>query len=146
MSVAHSLRGLVARFDRWLDCVFFGAMEVTTLSLPVLWFLLFAPNPVEVSLSAMTTLTVAPAVVGTCRGGYVDVGAWPTPGNLGTMPIRSAYYSLVVGAATFVGVQVQLLSGSPWPGIGVPTLITALALVPVPRLLSRVETLAHIEL
>lgn len=141
----NSDRTLTNRVDRWLDYVFFAGMEVTVLVLPVLWWLLVAAHPAEVSLSAMTTLTVASAAVGTFRGGYVDVGSWPTPGNLGTLPIRSAYYSLVLGVATFVGVQVQLFSGSPWPGIGVPALLAWIALLPLPRVLRGLEAVARVE-
>lgn len=131
-----SLSGLTARIDRWLDHVFFGAMEVTVLVLPVLWFLLVAPNEVEVSLSAMTVLTVAPAVVGTFRGGYVDVGRWPRPGHFGSMPFRMAYYGSVVAVATFTGVQAQLVTGVWWLGIVVPTVVTVVTLAPFPRSLS----------
>jgi hypothetical protein len=133
------------RVERFLDYAFFAAMEVNVLVIPVLWLLLLAAHPAEVSLSAMTTLTVASLVVGVFRGQYVDVGWWPRPGHLATLPVRAAYYGVVVGGATFVGVQAQLLTGSPWPGIGVPVVVSILVLVPFPWLLSRFETLSKAE-
>jgi hypothetical protein len=133
------------RVERFLDYTFFAAMEVNVLVIPVLWLLLVAAHPEEVSLSAMTTLVAASVVVGVFRGRYVDVGWWPRPGHLATLPLRSAYYGAVVGGATYVGVQAQLVTGSPWPGIGVPVVVSALVLLPFPWLLSRFERLARTE-
>jgi hypothetical protein len=140
-----SNRTLIGRIDRFLDYTFFAAMEVNVLVIPVLWLLLVAAHPAEVSLSAMTTLAAASVVVGILRGQYVDVGWWPKPGHLATLPVRAAYYGAVVAGATFVGVQAQLLTGSPWPGIGIPVVVSVLVLVPFPWLLARFETLARAE-
>lgn len=136
---------LLQRFDRWLDHTFFAAMEVNVLVLPVLWFLLVAAHPAEVSLSAMTALVVASVAVGTFRGRYVDVGWWPKPGHFATLPLRAAYYGVVVGAATYVGVQAQLFTGSPWPGVGVPAVVSVAVLWPFPWVLGRIERLARTE-
>lgn len=141
----NSDRTLTQRVDRFLDHAFFAAMEVNVLAIPVLWFLVVAAHPVQVSLSAMTTLVVASAAVGTFRGRYVDVGRWPRPGHLATLPIRSAYYGLVVALATYVGVQAQLFTGSPWPGIGVPSVLSIAVLLPFPWLLARLERLAKVD-
>ena len=137
-----SNRTLMQRIDRYLDHTFFAAMEVNVLVIPVLWLLLVAAHPAEVSLSAMTTLAAASVAVGTLRGRYVDVGWWPKPGHLATLPVRAAYYGVVVGSATYVGVQAQLVTGSPWPGIGVPAVVSVLVLLPFPWFLSRFERLA----
>jgi hypothetical protein len=131
----QSLGRATARIDRWLEHFFFGLMEVLTLAIPTMWLLVAAPNHSAVSLSALVTLAVSSAAVGTFRGGYVDVGWWPRPGHLSTLPIRSAYYSLVLGAATWSGVQVQLATSSTWLGVVVPTLVTVVVLWPFPRLL-----------
>ena len=131
------------RIDRFLDYTFFAAMEVNVLVIPVLWLLLVAAHPEKVSLSAMTTLTAASVVVGAFRGRYVDVGWWPRPGHLATLPLRAAYYGVVVAGATYIGVQAQLFTGSQWPGIGVPIVVTVLVLLPFPWLLSRFEELAQ---
>lgn len=141
----HSGRTLVQRVDRWLDYTFFAAMEVNVLAIPVLWFLVVAAHPAQVSLSAMTTLVVTSAAVGTFRGQYVDVGWWPKPGHLATLPVRAAYYGAVVALATWVGVQVQLFAGSPWPGIGVPTVLSVVVLLPFPWFLTRLERLAKVD-
>jgi hypothetical protein len=137
-----SNRTWIQRLDRFLDYTFFAAMEVNVLVIPVLWLLLVAAHPAEVSLSAMTTLSVASLAVGILRGRYVDVGWWPKPGHLATLPVRAAYYGVVVGVATYVGVAVQLATGSPWPGIGVPAVLSVLVLLPFPWFLSRFERLA----
>ena len=146
MTVAENTgRTLLQRVDRWLDHTFFAAMEVNVLAIPVLWFLLVAAHPAAVSLSAMTTLAVASVAVGTFRGGYVDVGWWPKPGHLATLPVRAAYYGVVVALATWIGVQVQLATGSPWPGVGVPAVVSVGVLLPFPRFLSRFERLAQVD-
>jgi hypothetical protein len=131
------------RIDRFLDYTFFAAMEVNVLVIPVLWLLLVAAHPEEVSLSAMTALAATSVVVGVFRGRYVDVGQWPKPGHLATLPLRAAYYGVVVAGATYIGVQVQLFTGSPWPGIGVPVVVSVLVLLPFPWLRSRFERLAQ---
>jgi hypothetical protein len=141
----NSKRTLLQRVDRWLDHTFFAAMEVNVLVIPVLWCLVVATNPVEVSLSAMAALAAASVAVGTFRGRYVDVGWWPKPGHLASLPGRAAYYGVVVALSTWVGVQVQLLTGSPWPGVGVPVVLSVAVLVPFPWLLTRFERLATVE-
>ncbi len=132
----YALRRATARIDRWLDHVFFGLMELFTLVVPAMWLLLAAPNDAAVALSALVALFVGSVAVGTFRGGYVDVGWWPRPGHLWTLPARSAYYSLTVGAATWAGVQVQLQTGSGWLGVVVPATVTVALLVPFPRFLA----------
>ena len=141
----NSGRTLIQRVDRWLDYAFFAAMEVNVLAIPVLWLLVVAAHPAQVSLSAMTTLVATSVAVGTFRGRYVDVGWWPKPGHLGTLPVRAAYYGAVVALATWIGVQVQLFTGSPWPGIGVPTVLSVVVLLPFPWFLTRLERLATVD-
>ena len=131
------------RVDRFLDYTFFAAMEVNVLVIPVLWLLLAAAHPEEASLSAMTALTATSLLVGVFRGRYVDVGRWPKPGHLATLPLRAAYYGVVVAGATYLGMQAQLFTGSPWPGIGVPAVVSVLVLFPFPWLRSRFERLAQ---
>jgi hypothetical protein len=121
-------RGLNARLDRFLDYLFFGALEVCVLTLPVLLALLVATPPAAVSLSAMTALGAGSLTVAILRGGYVGDRDWPRPGEIGSLPGRSAYYSLVVGGSTYGGVQAQLLTGSALAGVGVSTVV-AVALV-----------------
>ena len=131
--VRRRLSKATKRVDNWLDQVFFAAWEVSVLAIPTLWFLLFATPQEAISLSGLTALVVSAAAVGTFRGGYVATGSWPRPGHLTTLPIRSAYYSLVVGVTTLLGAAVQVEFGSAWAGIVVPAVVTigALALVPV---------------
>ncbi|WP_101297909.1 hypothetical protein [Halegenticoccus soli] len=131
-----------ARFERLLDHVFFAAMEVSVLGLPALYLLLFAPNPVEVSLSATTALAATTVGVAVFRGRYVDVGRWPSPGDPVTMPIRSAYYGGVLGVGSFLGGAVQLTTGLWWPGVVLPAVLAPGLLAPFPRLLARFRSAA----
>jgi hypothetical protein len=130
-------RETVDRFDRWLDYVFFGGAEVTVLGLPVLLVLMFAPNPVQVSLSAMTALTASTVAVATLRGGWVDVGEWPAFGDFYSLPFRAGYYGGVLALASYVGAASQTLSGRWWLGVLVPVLLCAVTLAAFPRVLRR---------
>jgi hypothetical protein len=125
-------RGLNARLDRFLDHLFFGALEVCVLSIPVLLMLLVATPPEAVSLSAMTSLSAASLTVALLRGGYVGSADWPRPGEVGSFPGRAAYYGLVVGGGTYVGVQAQLLTDAFWTGVLVPAVVVVglVALLP----------------
>jgi len=134
--LSHSRSGSVlARFERWLDFVFWAGMELSVLANPTLLLLLGARPPEAVALSALTTLVVGSAAIGTYRGGYVGSADWPRPGDLGTMAGRSAYYSVVVGAATYAGVEANVLTGIVWAGIAVPAVFAVLVLAPLPRVL-----------
>lgn len=133
--VRSALSAAMRRFDRFLDLTFFAGMELSTLTLPTLWFLLVAEPAEAVSLSALTALCASPVAVAVLRGGYVGAASWPSPGHLGTIPARSAYYSLVLGAATYLGVVVQLRWGSFLLGMAVPAGTCAVSLPALPRVL-----------
>jgi hypothetical protein len=130
---------LTGRFDRWLDYAFFGGAEVTVLGLPVLLTLMVAPNPVTVSLSAMTALTVSTVTVATLRGGWIDVGEWPAFGDFYSLPFRAGYYGGVLGFTAYAGSLAQLSTGSPWPGILVPTVCCVVLLAGFPRVIGRLR-------
>ncbi|MGB9955722.1 hypothetical protein ACOZ4B_04945 [Haloferax prahovense] len=134
------------RVDRWLDQVFFAAWEVSVLAIPTLWFLLFATPRAEVSLSGLTALAASAVAVGSFRGGYVGTGSWPRPGHLPTLPIRSAYYSLVVGGTALLGAFAQTELGAFWPGIVVPAVVGVGALALVPVVLVGTERVARVTL
>ncbi|MFC5366830.1 hypothetical protein [Salinirubrum litoreum] len=136
---------LTARFDRWLDYAFFGGAEVTVLGLPVLLTLMVAPNPVTVSLSAMTALTVSTVTVATLRGGWIDVGEWPAFGDFYSLPLRAAYYGGVLGFTAYAGSLAQLSTGSPWPGIIVPTACCAVLLALFPRVVDRLQRVSRFD-
>ncbi|ELZ94285.1 hypothetical protein C440_11708 [Haloferax mucosum ATCC BAA-1512] len=136
----------IERIDRWLDQVFFAAWEVSVLVIPTLWFLLAATPPEAVSLSGLTSLTVSALAVGTFRGEYFRTGAWPRPGHLPTLPIRSAYYSLVVGGTALLGSAVQVEFGAFWLGILVPVMCALPVLAAFPRALSRFESVSKLTL
>lgn len=121
-------------------------MEVWTLVVPTLWFLLAARPAEAVSLSAMTTVCVSPFAVAAFRGGYVGGGRWPKPGHYGTLAARSAYYSLVVGAATYLGVVSQVRWGSFLLGIVVPAVVCVAALAALPRVLGAFARLSRVRL
>jgi hypothetical protein len=137
---------LTARFDRWLDYAFFGGAEVTVLGLPVLLTLMIAPNPVAVSLSAMTALTVSTVTVATLRGGWIDVGEWPAFGDFYSLPFRAGYYGGVLGFTAYVGSLAQLSTGSPWPGIVVPTVLCVVLLAGFPRVIERLRRVSRVEI
>ncbi|WP_224268818.1 hypothetical protein [Haloprofundus salinisoli] len=128
-------RTLTDRFERWLDFVFFAAMEVSFLSLPVLVLLLGVRPAGPVSAAALTSLSTTVVAVGSFRGRTLDVGAWPRVGQLRTMPIRSAYYGAVIGGGTHLGTVVHLETGVGWAVVVVPALLSVLALAALPRAL-----------
>lgn len=130
--------------DRWLDQVFFAAWEVSVLVIPTLWLLLAATPPEAVSLSGLTALVVSAAAVGTYRGQYVSTGTWPRPGHLPTLPLRSAYYSLVVGGTALLGAAAQVHSGWFWAGVVVPSIVVTGALALVPVVVATVERTARL--
>lgn len=139
-------RTLNARFERWLDYVFFALLEVCVLPLPVLAFLTGVPNQDAVSLSALTAMAVATVGIGSFRGQYVDVGEWPQPSDFVTMPFRSAYYGLAIGGGTWLGVAARTALGQWWVGVGV-TLVVVIALLGVfPRVVLRFQSLSRWEL
>ncbi|KAB1189249.1 MULTISPECIES: hypothetical protein [Haloferax] len=132
------------RVDRWLDQVFFAAWEVSVLAIPILWMLLAATPPEAVSLSGLTALTVSAAAVGTYRGEYVSTGSWPRPGHLPTLPVRSAYYSLVVGGTSLLGAAAQVHFGWFWAGVIVPAVVVTGALALLPFVVEAVERVARL--
>jgi hypothetical protein len=132
--------------DRWLDHVFFAGMEVCILTVPVLLLLLSARPPAAVSLSGLAALTASATAIGTYRGGFVGEAGWPRPGHVGTVAGRAAYYGLVLGVATFLGVEGQLLAGHFAPGILLPWSVAFLALAPLPDVLERARALAQSDL
>ncbi|WP_228546413.1 hypothetical protein [Halegenticoccus tardaugens] len=141
--MAHrSNRTVTARVERWLDYVFFAGMEVCVLGMPALFLLLFAPNPVAVSLSATAALVATVLAVGTFRGGYVGDGRWPAAGDLVTLPIRSAYYSGLLGLGSYLGGAAQLATGRWWVGVVVPVALIPALLAPLPRVLAGVRRTA----
>ncbi|KAB1196014.1 MULTISPECIES: hypothetical protein [Haloferax] len=134
----------VKRVDRWLDQVFFAAWEVSVLAIPTLWLLLAATPPEAVSLSGTAALVASAAAVGTYRGEYVSTGTWPRPGHLPTLPVRSAYYSLVVGGTALVGAAMQAEFGWFWAGIILPVIGVTGALALVPVVIDAVERTARV--
>ncbi|WP_232819753.1 hypothetical protein [Haloprofundus halophilus] len=123
------------RFERWLGFVFFAAMEVSFLTLPVLVLLLGVRPAGPVSAAALASLSIAVVAVGSFRGRYLDVGAWPRVGQVRTMPIRSAYYGGAVAAGTLLGTELYLRTGVGWLGVFAPVVFVLLALAAFPRAL-----------
>ncbi|WP_224449501.1 hypothetical protein [Haloprofundus salilacus] len=131
------------RFERWLDFIFFAAMEVSFLVLPVLVLLLGVRPAGPASAAAMTSLSTTVVAVGSFRGRYLDVGAWPRVGQFRTMPIRSAYYGSVVGVGTYLGTAVYLRTGVGWTVVVVPAALSLLALAALPRFLDTLFRVAR---
>jgi hypothetical protein len=129
-----------------MDHVFFAGMELCMLTVPVLLLLLSATPPAAVSLSGLAALTASATAVGTYRAGVLGQAGWPRPGHVGTVAGRAAYYGLVLAAATFTGVQGQLLVGHFLPGILLPWSVSFVALAPLPDVLERARALAQRDL
>lgn len=137
-----SRRSLNARFERWLDYVFFAFLEVSVLPLPILLLLTGAPNQDAVSLSALTALGAATVAVGSFRGEYVDVGRWPMASDFVTMPFRSAYYGLAIGGGTWLGVAARTALPQWWVGIAVTLVFVVALLAAFPRAVLRLQSLS----
>jgi hypothetical protein len=136
----------IRRFDRFMDLTLFAGMEVSALAVPTLWFLLFARPAEAVALSALTALCATPLAVAAFRGGYVGGARWPTPGHLGTLAGRSAYYSLVVGGGTYLGVAANLRWESFALGVLVPAVACAVAVSALPRAFRAFARLSRLSL
>jgi hypothetical protein len=134
---------LVAVAQRWLDDVFWAGMELSVLAIPALLLLLGATPAGPVALSALSATITGSAAVATFRGNYVGAAEWPPAGDVYSMAGRSAYYSLVVAAGTFLGVTVNVALGSYWAGVLVPLAVVPAALAPLPVVLVRVRTLSR---
>jgi hypothetical protein len=138
----------VLDYERWLDHVFFAGLEISTLSIPALLVLLAATPRGPVSLAALTAIVVSTCAAGTFRGGWVDLGGrvtadeWPAPGDLYTMPFRSAYYSATIAGGAYLGAGAQVVSGSPALGMAVSTLVSIAAMAALPRAVGGVRSLA----
>lgn len=130
-------RTLGERVERWLDHVFYAGAEVSLLAIPALVLLITVPDQWAVSLAGLATLGAATCAVAAFRGGYVDVGPWPRPGHLGTLPLRSAYYAGVVGGVTRLGARTLAWTGRGLDGVVVAvlvsTVVTAAVLAQFPR-------------
>jgi hypothetical protein len=129
--------------ERWLDYVFFAGLEISMLSLPALVLLLAAQPPGPIAVAALTALAVSTGAAGTFRGPWVDLGEWPAAGDLYTIPLRSAYYSATVAAATYAGAAANVASGVALAGIAVSTLVSVAAMAALPRVVGRFRTLAY---
>ncbi|UPV74628.1 hypothetical protein M0R89_00825 [Halorussus limi] len=129
--------------ERWLDHAFFAGLEISMLSIPALVLLLGASPPGPVALAALTAVGASTCAAGTFRGPWVDLGEWPAPGDLRTMPLRSAYYSATVGVATYAGAAAHLAVGAGVAGIAVSSLVSVAAMAALPRVVGRFRTLAY---
>lgn len=142
--LAKRYRAVVATLDEWLDYVTFAGIEVWTLGTPVLLALLAAGPRSEVAVAGLAAMTATPAVVATYRGGFAGVAPWPRASDLPSAPGRAAYYGLVLGGSTWVGVQAQLFSGSIWAGVFATPMVAALALAPLPIVLAGLRRLSRV--
>lgn len=138
----QTIRALNAALERWLDHVFFAFLEVSVLTLPVLLILTGVPDQDTVSLSALSALASAVFGVASFRGRYIDVGRWPRPGDLVTIPVRSAYYGFALGFGTWAGVEGQVPNAPWWTGVLVPLILVGVLLSLFPWVVRRVQKIA----
>ena len=99
-----------------LEGVFFGAMELSFLSTPAFAAVavLQRHHPDAVSLSGLFAIGAGAVALAAFRGGRADVGAWPRRGELSSLPLRVAYFSLVFLAASLGVALVVVTVGSYW--------------------------------
>jgi hypothetical protein len=130
---------VIARFERWLDFVFFAGAEVSVLSLPATVPLTAVRHPSVTARSTLTALVVCAAAVGTLRSRRAgrtrraEREAWSRPGELRTIAFRSAYYTAVVGLCAFLGTGAQFLLGAWWIGVVGPAALSISLLALFPR-------------
>lgn len=119
--------------DAWLDDVLFGGGEVTFLVLPTMtWFVMFTPYTRAKSASAFTFFTMV-VVVGTLRGGWVDVGApWPQ------FTVRRGLFRVPLYGGVFLAGGIAGALVETHVAGGVPTALTAMV-VPVALLVGYVH-------
>ncbi|WP_276279153.1 hypothetical protein [Halorussus caseinilyticus] len=130
-------------FEEWLDSVFFAGLEISVLSIPALVALLYATPRGPVSLAALTAIAVSTCAAATLRGGWVELGDWPRPGDPYTVPARSAYYSATIAVASYLGAAAHVALGVPAAGIAVSTGVSLAAMVALPRAIGGFRSLAN---
>ncbi|WP_435174980.1 hypothetical protein [Halorussus sp. AFM4] len=129
-------------WERWLDHVFFAGLEISMLSIPALVLLLFATPQGPVALAGLTAIAVSTCAAGTFRGGWVDVGEWPRPGDPYTLPLRSAYYSATVAGAAFLGAAADAAVGAPSAVVATSAAVSVIGTAALPRALAEIRSLA----
>ncbi|XVH31931.1 hypothetical protein ACNS7O_01750 [Haloferacaceae archaeon DSL9] len=134
MSTSQSTDG--GRFERFLEYLFFSGIEFSALSSPMLTVLLFSPwfHPNVTSLSGLFAVAAGALSLALYRGRYVDVGRFPRYGHLPTLLPRAAYYSAVLGAATWGGSYANVSFDSTALGILIPVLVVPICLAFVPKM------------
>ncbi|MFC4552650.1 MULTISPECIES: hypothetical protein [Halorussus] len=121
-------------FERFLDYVFFAGLEISILSVPALYALLYAEPKGPVALAGLTAIVASTLAAALFRGGWVDlgVGEWPRPGDPYTLPVRSAYYSATVAIAAYVGAFANVETGVPAAGIAAAAVVCAASMTALP--------------
>lgn len=129
--------------ERWLDSAFFAGLEIGVLSIPALVALLTATPEGPIALAALTAITASTCAAATFRGGWIDLGDWPRPGDPYTIPVRSAYYSATVAGASYAGATVNLDGSSPGVGIAVASVVSVAAMAVLPWVVGGVRSAAE---
>ncbi|MFW5974261.1 MAG: hypothetical protein ACOCPZ_02640 [Natrialbaceae archaeon] len=101
----------------WLERVFFGGAELSVLSTPAFVAVLLVQGryPDAIPIAGLFAIATGSVGLALFRSGVVDVGGWPRRSELVTLPLRSAYFSLVfLAAAAGVGIVAVEVVGSLW--------------------------------
>ncbi|RAW44217.1 hypothetical protein DQW50_15365 [Halorubrum sp. 48-1-W] len=102
---------------QWLERVFFGGAELSLLSTPAFVAVLLVQGryPDAIPIAGLFAIATGSVGLALFRAGVVDVGDWPRRGELMTLPLRTAYFSLVfLSAAVGVGILAIEVVGSLW--------------------------------
>lgn len=101
---------------QWLERVFFGGAELAVLSSPAFAAVLVLQTqyPDAIPIAGLLAIGTGSVALALFRARVVDVGAWPRRGELASIPLRVAYFSVLFVIAT-VGVGAgAVAAGSLW--------------------------------
>jgi hypothetical protein len=143
-SKEKKLRG--ARFEHLLDYVFWCGVEVSVLTSPILFLLLWAPEPIYASLSASVGLLSCSVLLTLIRGGYLwfDDEGWPRMGDPYSLPFRTAHYGATIASGTYLGVAGAVGVGVPWLAVIAPVAVVWVGLTTLPRTLRTLRRLSQL--
>lgn len=104
----------------WLEQVFFGVMELSFLSTPAFAVIVVAQElyPDAAPLAGLTAIAVGSIALALYRNEALDVGKWPRRGELGSLPLRVLYFSVLFFLATMGVAHVAVSAGMMWLTLG----------------------------
>lgn len=124
----------------WLERIFFGGMELSVLSTPAFAAVLVVQTryPDAVPLAGLTAIAAGSLAIALFRAQAIDVGAWPRPSELTSLPLRVTYFSVLFVLAS-VGVAAGAVAVGSWGLTAMGGVVQAAGLAAFPTVYRRVH-------